>query len=224
MGLFSRVYQENKNVVLDLLEPNGRTMLDVGCADGSFSKQISKRVGAEDCHGVEILEEQIRKSKQKGINVKKFDLNKKFEFKSNFFDVVVANQILEHLHDTDNFAKEIYRVLRPGGYAIISTPNLASAHNIFSLALGLQPFPASVSNEVILGNFLNPEYMKQQTKGGEHLRLFTLPALSGFFSYHGFKIESVKGVGFYPFPKVISRLLGIPFKRYSVYLTIKVRK
>lgn len=67
------------------------------------------------------------------------------------FDLVHANQVIEHLYETDLFIKEIYRILKKGGYAIISTPNLAGLHNIVSLILGKQPFPAHVSNEIVLG-------------------------------------------------------------------------
>jgi len=72
------------------------------------------------------------------------------------FDVVFANQVIGHLYETDLFLKEIYRMLKNGGYTIISTPNLAGFHNIFSLIFGKQPFPAHASNEVILGNSFDP--------------------------------------------------------------------
>jgi len=39
------------------------------------------------------------------------------------FDVVVSFQVIEHIQDDTAFLKEIHRVLKPGGKAIISTPN-----------------------------------------------------------------------------------------------------
>lgn len=42
----------------------------------------------------------------------------------NSFDTVVAFQVIEHIKNDDFFVKEIHRVLKPGGKAIISTPNI----------------------------------------------------------------------------------------------------
>ena len=41
----------------------------------------------------------------------------------NAFDFVVSFQVIEHLRDDHLFLKEIHRVLRPGGLALITTPN-----------------------------------------------------------------------------------------------------
>ncbi len=41
----------------------------------------------------------------------------------NSFDTVVSFQVIEHIKDDKSFLKEIHRVLKPGGKAIISTPN-----------------------------------------------------------------------------------------------------
>jgi SAM-dependent methyltransferase len=82
------------------------------------------------------------------------DLNDGLPFDDERFDVVVSNQVLEHLADTDAFVSEVARVLRPGGVAAVSTENLASWHNIAALLLGWQPFSLSnvTSARAGLGN------------------------------------------------------------------------
>ena len=44
--------------------------------------------------------------------------------KDHSFDTVVSFQVIEHLKDDNLFLSEIYRVLRPGGRAILTTPNI----------------------------------------------------------------------------------------------------
>ncbi|HMJ71696.1 MAG TPA: class I SAM-dependent methyltransferase [Cyclobacteriaceae bacterium] len=44
-------------------------------------------------------------------------------FTDNAFDVVITFQVIEHIQDDISFLKEIHRVLKPGGLAIITTPN-----------------------------------------------------------------------------------------------------
>lgn len=45
-----------------------------------------------------------------------------FSFASNQFDIVIANHILEHIPDDEKAMKEINRVLKPGGSAILQVP------------------------------------------------------------------------------------------------------
>lgn len=43
-------------------------------------------------------------------------------FEAHTFDVVIANHVLEHVDDVDSALREIRRVLKPGGHAILQTP------------------------------------------------------------------------------------------------------
>ena len=54
-------------------------------------------------------------------------------------DVVISNQVFEHLKNVWRPMSEIGRVLREGGWLVLSVPNLASLHNRVLLALGRQP-------------------------------------------------------------------------------------
>jgi SAM-dependent methyltransferase len=137
---------------------------------------------------------------------------------------VIANQLIEHLSDTDRFVKEVYRVLRVAGVFVCSTMNLASFHNIFSLVLGNQPFASHVSDEVTCGTLLDLEPRKDPNPyyGKKHRRVFTAPALKELLEFHGFKCESLTGWGLYPLPVAVGRFFRLP--RYSVYLTVKARK
>ncbi len=47
-----------------------------------------------------------------------------FPYEDETFDSVVTFQVIEHLKDDHAFIKEIHRVLRPGGVALITTPNI----------------------------------------------------------------------------------------------------
>lgn len=46
-------------------------------------------------------------------------------FEDNTFDTVVTFQVIEHIEEDEDFVEEIYRVLKPGGKALITTPNKA---------------------------------------------------------------------------------------------------
>jgi 2-polyprenyl-3-methyl-5-hydroxy-6-metoxy-1,4-benzoquinol methylase len=70
------------------------------------------------------------KARDRGIEIVGHDLNHFFTLPDHSVDVVTANQVIEHLADTDQFVSELRRVLRPSGTLVVSTNNLASWHNI----------------------------------------------------------------------------------------------
>ena len=222
-SVFLNTDLENRHKIIEIMDINPNAMfLDCGCSNGLFSGEIADAIGTNLIYGIDFQAENCTNG---DIEICKTDLNKAFPFQDEVFDVVHANQVIEHLSGSDSFIKEIYRVLKPGGYAVISTPNLGSLHNIISLIFGYQPFSAHVSNEVIVGNPLDPKNrMKHTTPGEIHLRVFSYKGLKELAEYHGFVTEAVYGIGFYPFPKNFGRIFAKIDPRHSVYLTARLLK
>ena len=78
-----------------------------------------------------------------------------------------------HQSESDRFIKEVYR-LSPVAMLLSTNPIWPVCAIIFSPILGKLLFTAHVSDEVILGNFLDPKCgMHHMSKGEVHLRLFT---------------------------------------------------
>ncbi len=220
---------ENKDFIYTLLEENpDAKLLDCGCNDGFMTKAWGDRIGTSHLYGVEVVLSLAEEAQRRGIKVCSTDLNAPLPFDSEMFDALISNQVIEHLHNTDTFVREVWRVLKPEGYAIVSTINLASWHNIITLILGFQPFSAWVSDEVTVGTLTSP---RRGTKPAgamlpaqAHLRLFTRGALKGLFEHHGFSVELVRGVGYYPFIGSMARFMSRADGKHSVLLTMKVRK
>ena len=214
---------ETRKIVLDLCtsNPNAR-LLDCGCRDGEITMEVAQRIGAKEIWGIEIVEMDAAKAKEGGIKVVRADLNKPFPLESESFDVVHGANIIEHLCDTDMFLKEVRRVLKLGGYFVVSTCNLAAFHNIFFLLLGRQPPPADVSDEFQAGVWSANK--RRNTSGPCHRRIFTLRALKELLKYHGFEVEKSVGAGFYPLPLLLARLMCKIDKKHSAYIIVKARK
>ena len=211
MGYLYRVFrateEENRRAILSMLEPRaGARLLDLGTHRGEFTARVAQRLGATSVRGVELLEGHALVARSRGIDVRRADLDEGLPFEDGAFDVVHANQVIEHVRRTDTFLREMRRVLAPDGLACISTNNLSSWHNVFSLTLGLQPMPMHVSDEVILGNPLNPlDGQPHEDIGRTHLRLFTRRALTELCDRHGLELVALRSAGYYPLPPLVAR-------------------
>jgi ubiquinone/menaquinone biosynthesis C-methylase UbiE len=224
-----RVYRatedENRRVILKMLERQaGARLLDLGCYDGDWALRLADAIGTKDVTGVEVVPEMAARCREKGMRVVEGNLNRRIDLPDASFDVIHANQVIEHLHDTDTFLEEIKRLLAPGGYAILSTNNLSSLHNILSLMLAQQPPPAHVSNRVLLGNGVNPlQGQAHENEAMAHLRLFAYRALRELLAHYGLRCQRYRTVGFYPFPVTMARFLCRLLPWYGAFLTCKVR-
>jgi SAM-dependent methyltransferase len=200
--MFRATEEANRQAILRALpDGGGGTVLDLGTHTGAFTERIGRRTRANRLHGVEFIAEHAERARRRGVLVTEADVENGLPFEDATFDVVTANQIIEHLRRTDLFLSEIRRVLKPGGIACISTNNLSSWHNVVALTLGFQPNPMHVSDEMVLGSPLNHENgMPHEDEGRVHLRLFTGRALSELAEHHGLRTVSMRTVGYYPLP------------------------
>jgi SAM-dependent methyltransferase len=211
MGYLSRIFhaseEENRRAILHSLPVGSNvSLLDLGTHRGDFTARLAGHVKAERVAGVELIERHAAVARSRGIDVAVADLDEGIPFPSGSFDIVNANQVIEHVRRTDVLLREIRRVVKPHGLACISTNNLSSWHNVVSLGLGMQPMPMHVSDEIIVGNPLNPENRwGHRDLGRTHLRLFTARALAELAAHHGLATERIQAVGYYPLPPLLAR-------------------
>jgi 2-polyprenyl-3-methyl-5-hydroxy-6-metoxy-1,4-benzoquinol methylase len=103
-------------------------------------------------------------------------------FGADTFDVVVSSEAIEHTPDPDRSVVELYRVLKPGGHLVVSTPNrLWQAPVRAASAIGLRPYDG-------YENFVSPARLRRvlESAGGEvvehrgiHLWPFQIRPLRG---------------------------------------------
>ncbi len=200
--VFRATEEANRRAILRALPAgHGGTLLDLGTHTGAFTARIAEHLRADRAHGVDFIADHAERARRRGILAVEADVEDGLPFDDGQFDVVTANQIIEHVRHTDVFLSEIRRVLRPGGLACVSTNNLSSWHNVAALVLGFQPNPMHVSDEVIVGSPLNPEHGRShEDEGRVHLRLFTGRALDELAVHHGLVALGTRTVGYYPLP------------------------
>lgn len=128
-----RAYADCHEIVLRLVErePCGRA-LDLAAGQGPLSYALAKR--GFEVVSADIYPDQFRAP---GLSCQKLDLNQKTPFPDESFDLILAVEIIEHIEAPRAFLREIFRLLRPGGLAVITTPNISSLPSrLFFLATG----------------------------------------------------------------------------------------
>jgi ubiquinone/menaquinone biosynthesis C-methylase UbiE len=129
--------QEHFRGVIDVAsELRNKRVLDLGCGYGGRTAWYAEH--ALEVHGVEVFSNMVQESAgfaaHKGLGNCHFSLGDEeaLHFPDSFFDVVVSYDVMEHVQDPATVLKEVGRVLKPGGIALlIFTPYFgAFAHHL----------------------------------------------------------------------------------------------
>lgn len=140
LALFNRsVLKQAKfrQIVARMDDPRGKRGLDIGADNGVISYLLRQRGG--QWHSADLDERTVASIRQLvGTDVHQID-GGKTPFETEAFDLVVVVDFLEHIPDDRGFARELARILKPGGQAIINVPHLkpGSLLNRFRHAIGL---------------------------------------------------------------------------------------
>lgn len=175
------------------------TVLDIGAGLGADLMLARDACPTSALHAIEVYPPYQEKLRDLGVEVCALDLEKDpMPFEDHSVDIVIANQILEHVKEVFWIFHEISRILKPGGHFILGVPNLASLHNRFLLGIGRQP--------TIIKN--NSAHVRGWTK--HDMVRFVSTCAPGTYRLNGFG-----GGNFYPFPGAVAKPLSAIFPNAS---------
>lgn len=122
-------------------------------------------------------------------------------------DLVIANQVLEHLKEIFWIWHQVSRVLKVGGHFIVGVPNITSLHNRLLLALG--------------------EHPTQWKSYSAHVRPFSKPDTLRFVDVcfpGGYELAAFRGAQFYPLPVALARPLCSIWPGAATFIFFLFRK
>jgi SAM-dependent methyltransferase len=157
--------------------PSGYTrVLEVGCGEGSFARHLS---GYRELWGIEPNTQAALRAAGAGYRV----LNCVFEeavaqLPDRYFDLVVCNDVIEHMADHDRFFSSIKAKISAGGVLMGSVPNMRNYRALFSL-LVMKDWP----------------YTDFGVLDRTHQRWFTEKSFRRALIAHGFEVEVYRGIG-----------------------------
>jgi len=174
-----------------LLSHNKARVLDVGCATGSLLAAL--RLRGWETAGVEISGPQAEYGRLKrNLDLRNGRLEE-IRFPDEYFSVVIASHLIEHLNDPASFVGEVYRILASEGHFFVTTPNIA----------GFQAW-------LFKGRWRSAIF--------DHLYLFSVKTLTRLLKEKGFAIEKIStwgGLAKGAVPEKVKRLFDKAAKRFG---------
>jgi len=199
-------------LALEMVE--GERILDIGCHAGAYSYYLAQKghkVVAADVDE-DVLKIARRKYSHPDLLFVRID-GSRLDFEDDSFDSVLLLEVLEHSRDPRGLVGEIHRVLRPGGFLILSVPNAASYHTLGrTLLLDLESYFRKMESW--------PEFATDQRDHYFYWDPFTLYRL---LNKQGFKYADHRFIDNFRIVNLIARILP-PLRRISTCFIIKVRK
>lgn len=169
-----------------------QVILDLGAGHGDDLSIVEKLYPQSNLHAIEVYKPYAEELKKQNIIVHTINIEKDpLPFLGNSVDIIIANQIIEHLKEVFWVFHEATRILKMGGSLIIGVPNIAAFHNRILLLLGKQP--------------------TQLKNWSAHVRGWSKSDLINFLNNcfnGGYCLKDFGGSNFYPFPPFISKPLA----------------
>ncbi len=186
-------------MIPEICRRKGAKVLDVGCGEGRLAlllKDLGYDVSGVDAHvfeGLNTFDEPrgpllSKYFSKKGIHVEKTNIeNEKLPFSDKSFEMVMFMEVIEHLYNSPKpVLQEINRVLKSGGYLLLSAPNYASLKKRLNAIQGK-------SYHWPLKGYYNFEFTVPPSRDYVgHTREFTLPEIEAMLKWEGFEIISAK--------------------------------
>jgi 2-polyprenyl-3-methyl-5-hydroxy-6-metoxy-1,4-benzoquinol methylase len=137
-------------------------ILDIGCATGALLSWLEKR--GWRVTGVEISDCAGYAKNKRNLDIYSLTLEE-IKFENEFFNIILASHLIEHLNDPRSFLVEVNRILKKNGRLFITTPNING-------------FQARITGS------------RWRSAIFDHLYLFSIQTIKKMLNASGFAIES----------------------------------
>lgn len=157
--------------------------LDVGCGLGEFLDRLSAR--GYQCTGYDGERSYVEGLSERGMSGSVVNLEDGLPGENGSFGLVSMLEVVEHVARAEPLLADVFRLLEPGGYFVVSTPNVVYWRNRLSFLFG-----ADLPGE------------------GTHLRFFSRARLRGMLIRAGFEVVEEAHFGPLTGANVVRSVLG----------------
>ncbi len=199
MGLATPNLEILVDLLGDRLDLDGGKTLDVGCGEGGLARALgdhgSEVIGVElDLRNLTIA--QAARS-YNGLEPGSFvhGTGVHLPFRDASFDLVTAVETIEHVDQPGPLVAEMFRVVRPGGHVLITSPNALQPYEPHARMFGIHWLPASFRHG--LGRALGPgSDLSRRVRLVDDLHYFTPTSLAATLQRHAASLVDLREAWF----------------------------
>lgn len=170
-------YKGVRKEMLKYIPVNAKKILEIGCGEGNFGALLRKERGAE-VWGIEFQKEQASVAASKLDKVLCGDVDVLLhEVPAGYFDVVICNDVLEHLLDPYKVLDHIKSKLAQDGRVVSSLPNIRYFRSFFDLLFRK-----------------NWDYTEQGIMDFTHFRFFTVNSIRKMYESLNYEVLLHEGI------------------------------
>lgn len=168
-------YQNRRKEIYAIVPPSANKVLEIGCAAGGFRLNFPEEV---EYWGVEPVRSAAEQASQKNMKVLcgTYD-DVQAQMPDAYFDVIVCNDVIEHVPDPESFLVSLKGKLAPAGALVESIPNVRFWGNLANLLLKR-----------------DWKYEDSGVLDKTHLRFFTGKSFRRLMDNVGYELELMKGI------------------------------
>lgn len=119
------------NLIRHYVDLEGARVLDIGCGIGTYVAKLDTICG--HAYGIDIDPYRVGRANAGALSVA---VSERLPFADHSFDVVLLNEVIEHVQDDAATLREACRVLKPGGHVVIYAPNRLYPFETHGIYLG----------------------------------------------------------------------------------------
>ena len=175
MNVGTEYYQHHRPEVAKLLPLHYSRVLEIGCGEGRFRPHLTQPceyMGVEPSPAAAAIASGSLDRVITGTFESAAEL-----LPANYFDLVICNDVIEHMVDHDRFLNDIQRHMAPGAFLVGSVPNVRYIFNLWDLLVRK-----------------DWRYMDHGVLDRTHLRFFTQKSWRASLLAHHFSIEALHGI------------------------------
>ncbi len=171
-----KYYANQRPEMLQFIPNSANKILEVGCGEGNFGAQLLHK--DKEIWGIEPFEASAKKAKETLNKVLVGTIDEKIdEIPDNYFDVVILNDVLEHLLEPWDDISKLKSKLSKNGVMVTSIPNVRYSKNLFKLLFNR-----------------DWKYTEDNILDSTHFRFFTKKSIKRMFTENGYEIKKIKGI------------------------------
>ena len=196
-----RYHHGSRPEMAEFLPSRYQKVLEIGCGEGGFAGSLDQRC---EVWGVEMHASSAGIADQRlhRVLVGSYDAVQ-HDLPENYFDLVICNDVIEHMPDHDASFNSISTKLQDGGYLVASIPNMRYYYCLRELLL---------RKEWV--------YRDQGIMDRTHLRFFTERSIRRTLSDHGFSVEMLGGINRLRGAKRVLRAMFFVILTFGYYTDI----